>query len=72
MNFVKNLDKLTQEQIEEKKSKLWKYLNEHMGIYTMEEFEEAYANAPKIDLRFLTQKPIEKPIAKGEGDIKND
>lgn len=68
MNFVKNLDKLTQEQIEEKKAKLWKYLNENMGIYTMEQFEEAYSKAPKIDLRFLTQ----KPIAKGEGDIKND
>ncbi len=63
--MAKNLRDCTPEEIEERKRLAWAYLNKH-GIYTMEEFEEAYRKVPKIDMSIFA------PPIKSESNINPD
>lgn len=56
-----DIDRLTRAEIEERKKNIWKALNKY-GIYTMEEFDEAYANMKPIDVGCMTA-----PTKKVEG-----
>jgi predicted nucleic-acid-binding Zn-ribbon protein len=58
---AKRFEDMSKEEIEQRKKNVWKELNK-LGIYTMEEFEEAYKNRKPIDFSCVTA-----PTRKVEG-----